>query len=291
MVMVVHPSFISAAQSTPSPAHEEWGRRESGERERHTAQRAMEANKDLLLLCVQVPQHRSGRLWKVGTLFPYFIADSMAIPGSKLSTAETTQEAQFRRCKTRTFQSIERDHGGDAGRALGTLSGSPPQWTLERPNRWTLADGTSPFSHQVHLPAPSEASMEHCAAVCGRANRNLRNLWTGEPVVPWVRPMPQSHGKSVVSCRYELPTPSSNPTQHAQPTKTNIPDRHQCDPAKPGQRTYSPQPTQHWQLHYHGAAYLLHLALSSSAERKKGQLSLLATNYIASSPDITSQVA
>ncbi|KAE9582964.1 hypothetical protein CGMCC3_g828 [Colletotrichum fructicola] len=33
--------------------------------------------------------------------------------------------------------------------------------------------------------------MEHCAAVCGRANRNLRNLWTGEPVVPWVRYVPR----------------------------------------------------------------------------------------------------
>lgn len=166
MVMVVHPSFISAAQSTSSPAHEDWGRRESGERD-------TESNGSKLLLCVQVPKHRSGRLWKVavaglavpfslapgyrvqtcrvqGTLFPYFTIDSMAIPGSKLSTAETTQEAQFRRCKTRTFQSIERDHGGDAGWALGMLSGSPPQWTLERPNRWTLADGTSPFS-QVHL--------------------------------------------------------------------------------------------------------------------------------------------
>lgn len=41
--------------------------------------------------------------------------------------------------------------------------------------------------------------------------------------------------------------------QHAQPTKTNIADRHQCDPAKPGQRTYSLQPTQHWQLHCHMA--------------------------------------
>ncbi|KAK1851347.1 hypothetical protein CCHR01_06008 [Colletotrichum chrysophilum] len=40
-------------------------------------------------------------------------------------------------------------------------------------------------------PAPSEASMEHRAAVCGRANRNLRNLWTGEPVVPWVRYVPR----------------------------------------------------------------------------------------------------
>ncbi|KAK2755329.1 hypothetical protein CKAH01_01221 [Colletotrichum kahawae] len=180
MVMVVHPSFINAVQS--GPAHGDWSRREGGRDGQ--AERAMEANKDLLPLATKVgtnwkcsgaPAH-SGQGGKVRRFHGHPGFQVINGRNNTRSTISPLQDTDSSIHRTRP----RRRHWTGIGNA---------EW---KPTAVDIGKAQQVDTDGWHLaflpPGPPQrlrwnTAPQH-AAMCGRANRNMRNLWTGEPVVP-----------------------------------------------------------------------------------------------------------